>query len=426
MEHVPNLVQAILGDANNPTIEELIFLDMGLSIFPGKQCPHAADTWFQDPRPNLPPLRSRSSIWREIVRDSDRPRSKQDKLISSYVSGDNKSLLESEAKAEQEFIEIALKRFPDLPRELKDAIFEKARHPRLLDLLRLSYSWYIHRGPPPVGASVDHASRERALKMVVPSTKIRHVMNDGELDFNHFTSHDIVLYPSQQLVLHNGALEPTLFLPNLLQSKTVVIHWQMLRLTARSIRLTEDIASALDQDDPRAEMEARFHNESFDLRRFILCYRFLLNLEHMKTLGVSLRKTHGYEQGVRFYVDANLEASEERCQDRDKISEPSVETLVDLYDDNRLAEVTSLGSHLREANSQPRYSLHHDHPYTGTLCLNCERVQWETLYKERAEKIWVMLHADEVLDLDSPNFERQPAWRKLFYPFHKPLPKNDP
>lgn len=48
---------------------------------------------FKDPRPNPPALRSRSRIWREIVRASDRPQSTQDFFIFCFIANDDPELL---------------------------------------------------------------------------------------------------------------------------------------------------------------------------------------------------------------------------------------------------------------------------------------------------------------------------------------------
>jgi hypothetical protein len=418
MLHDTNGVQAIVGDANNLTFEELSSLDMG------EQCPHTTDIWFQDPRPNPPPLRSRSSIWREIVRDSDRPRSKQNILISSFLSGDDANLLAEEAYTEEQFSEIARRRFPELPLELKDAIFEKARRPRLVDLFRLEDSCYVHRLPPPFGAEVDSHNRERALKEVVPSSELQSVMRTGE--FHHFTPSDVVLIQNFWLGFESRWCKPgNVF--HKLQSETVVINQHlMLPQTAKSIRRAEDVVTALDSGNPSEEMLSAFRGDISYLLLLNQAYQFLRNLEHLKTLAVSWVVTDRRQGGFQIHIDAGNEADEERVQKRVDKRVPSVQTLVDLYDDARLAEVMSLQSSHLSPNKLPPYSHRMYHPHSGTHCLNCERIQWETSYKARIEKLWVLLHAEEVLDLDMLDLEVQPAWRDLFYPLHKPLPKGNP
>lgn len=76
-----------------------------------------------------------------------------------------------------------------------------------------------------------------------------------------------------------------------------------------------------------------------------------------------------------------------------------VQLLVDLYDDSRLAELSSLETLFvggRKESEKPRYAA--PEARNPGLCLNCERVQWERYVKPLAVRQWLQLYEDELDD----------------------------
>ncbi|KAL4951457.1 hypothetical protein BDW69DRAFT_186358 [Aspergillus filifer] len=80
--------------------------------------------------------------------------------------------------------------------------------------------------------------------------------------------------------------------------------------------------------------------------------------------------------------------------------EEAVDVMVDLFDDQRMAELCSLSSHPSHKNpenpedSLPKGSFSADSD--SKECINCERQYWHADAKADVQRFWLYLHADEL------------------------------
>lgn len=72
------------ANPDDPTYEELRALQIPAK--PGKQCPHPVSSWFQDPRPNLLPPRSRKALLTEIFREHTLFDERTNAILEHYTS----------------------------------------------------------------------------------------------------------------------------------------------------------------------------------------------------------------------------------------------------------------------------------------------------------------------------------------------------
>lgn len=82
--------------------------------------------------------------------------------------------------------------------------------------------------------------------------------------------------------------------------------------------------------------------------------------------------------------------------------------MVNLYDDTRLAEMQSL-QNLNTKSLRDQVG--------ENICANCQRLDWDDRQYGLCEQLWILLHADQVVDFDDPNFFSSELWEKYFYPF---------
>jgi hypothetical protein len=142
-----------------------------------------------------------------------------------------------------------------------------------------------------------------------------------------------------------------------------------------------------------------FRSQRFD--PVVEQWAFLRDSEEMKTLFVLVRRPIVlilpldekplYENG-----EDSTETAEGDGSHHDSLTnETAMQIFVDLYDDQRLAEITSLETE-PGSDTTPRFSMDNPHLQIG-LCLNCERSRWENYHKAWVESFWLTL-AEHQLD----------------------------
>ncbi|KAL4961282.1 uncharacterized protein BDV14DRAFT_203851 [Aspergillus stella-maris] len=139
-----------------------------------------------------------------------------------------------------------------------------------------------------------------------------------------------------------------------------------------------------------------FNSDPQDRKAYIEEWCFLTELDGIKTIFVISRIG---------YIRLELQMDPERSKSIPRADEATVDVMVDLFDDQRMAELCSLASHPSHEdpeNSLPKGSYSADSD--SHKCTNCERQYWHTNTKAQVQRFWLDLHADELDESEQRDF----------------------
>ncbi|KAK3332573.1 hypothetical protein B0T19DRAFT_416046 [Cercophora scortea] len=382
------------ADPSNPTYEECRALGFHY-LKPGKQCPHPANVWFRDPRASpSPPLRSRKVILSDILRDHttgfSSPRARA--ILAHYIEPDVPSS-PSPTTSTPSFPQFTL-----LPAELREQIWHLALPRRTADLreIRHGRSYIGIRNvklPVPQLAHVCREARAVVLRLGVrlslawpgpgrSNTLVERVgfflrgidvalhMPDPDLGADD----DPAPAPGDRIGTTSQMILTASDITRVLQCEAAAVHW-----AGRAKR-------RLATRDPVTQFMPLSAAQSAggSLRPWLA----------LKEAGPALRTVYVFYRSrfveVSLLVDREFPTSEDAAQ-----LSVEVQLLVDLYDDHRLAELSTLETlHADGDNEKPRFAS--PGARNPGLCLNCERVQWEQNQKKHVECQWLQLFEDEL------------------------------
>lgn len=379
------------ADPENPTYEECLRRHFTY-VKPGKQCPHPASSLFRDPRPSPPPLRSRAAILTEVLREHTTLDARCRVLLAKYSppdDGPGTGYFETEPSFPQ---------FMLLPAEIREQIWQHALPRRVLDLreIRHNRKYLGVRSavlPVPYIAHVCRDARSAVMRLGTALEIAWH--RSGRVSGPHSTSRAGFFIPSSDIALFMPDLEcgaePELAeglvrgadtpagpvrtvtgsaLVRAMQCREAVVNW----------------AGSAHQTNNRS----MFGNPSPQLAAHLKPW------SHLKDAGDALRTVYVFYRST--YLEFSLLMQPGFYESVDDVQQRvEVQLLVDLYDDQRLAELVGLDV-LAKPDVRPRFAAR-DAQNPG-LCLNCERVQWEQHVKPHVECQWLQLYEDE-LDPDT-------------------------
>ncbi|KAK4462334.1 hypothetical protein QBC42DRAFT_296972 [Cladorrhinum samala] len=388
------------ADPNDPTYNECRALGYTW-LKPGKQCPHPSNTWFRDPRPSPPPLRPRSVILEDVFRNHAVFSRRHSAVLAHYKEPAPAAATASAAAAETP---ASFHLFPLLPAELREQIWTLAIPRRVLDVREVNHQGaYMRIGnavlPVPRIASVCREARELVMRL-----GCRLSLSNGKRNIPagfFVRGSDVAMYlPGWHAPRGAGrgkraegvvVVEPDK-VAKVMRCEAAAVNWsgeRSLMALAGEHRdpVTQYLPGSAAQGAQGAgswlkgwiDLKAA---ESRDLETVFVFYR-----GRYTEISLLVRKEFTEEQAAA--AAANGVADGE-----DGVE---VQLLVDLYDDSRLAELSSLETLFvdgRKESEKPRYAA--PEARNPGLCLNCERVQWERYVKPLAVRQWLQLYEDEL------------------------------
>ncbi|KAK3682779.1 hypothetical protein B0T22DRAFT_484801 [Podospora appendiculata] len=405
----PSVWPQNFADPSNPTYEECRALGFHY-LKPGKQCPHPANVWFRDPRASPPPLRPRKAILRDIFRDhstsSASPRTRA--ILAHYVEPDEPSSQTTVSTPS------TFPQFPLLPAELREQIWQLALPRRTIDLreIRHARNYIGIRNvalPVPQLAHVCREARAVVQRLGVrlslawipaPATKALLVRPVGFF----VRGSDVALHmPGPELGDDDAALARVNKAPAAAAAVDAV--WKAQILTASSITRT------LRCDAAAVHWAGRARRPLATTRDPVTQFMPLSAAQSaggslrpwlaLKDAGPALRTVYVFYRSrfveVSLLVDREFPAGDGEEDDIYAVARMSVEVqlLVDLYDDHRLAELSTLETLNADGdNDKPRFAS--PGARNPGLCLNCERVHWEQNQRKNVLCQWLQLFEDEL------------------------------
>jgi len=405
-------------DPNAPTPEETA--EMGYPQFmnisahaTGVVCMHPGTTWFRDPRPKPITIRSRRAILAElltehgslnafhrafIARVADDPDLPKEEASSGSVPP---PVVEEEEKHETR---PGFPQFGRLPAELRQMIWSAALPSR--QLLLSVQSIHYRRGfavqdhvpmPEPVIASVCKEARQvvfregKKIALYLPNDEDSSLWKPYVLGLFLQGRDSLGIYLDEyQYPIYDpppAGFEPGMFDPSTgahlytvgtlhgLQSSAVVVQWR-----AR----------------PRYTTTSRWWGSDWDTGRF--------GWEQLRDFAPALTVVYVDMRGYPHQVLTHMRNKEEQQPTSPSAHEQVLSTMyaaqfvVDLYDDQRLAEVLSLDR--LEEDRRPRYAIHGSERNGNHPCIGCQRRQWERRGKALAEAAWLHVWEDELDEME--------------------------
>ncbi|KAK4209119.1 hypothetical protein QBC37DRAFT_430804 [Rhypophila decipiens] len=414
------------ADPDDPTYEEVRSLGSQF-LKPGKQCPHPASTWFRDSRPLhlQQPRPSRRAILAQLYREhTTASPSRVENVLAHYMTPDEPEQVQSDAEPKFTL-------FPLLPPEIRQQIWELAIPSRTVDLREIRHNGeytsirYITLPIPPIGQvcrEARHLVYRLGAHLEVASTP----SDDAASDLSYYKKHNIGFFMKGiDIALHMPDLDKyyeedyafkvtgtgeTNFgseawtvtsraLPKAMKSRAVAVNWSggnkgaMMGWPNRQL-----------QRHPVLAYDSGSTIGSLGNGRLMSDWTYI---KEAATEGSSLETVYVYHKSrfidVYLLVDDEFPEEVVNPEDPTRFYEVEMQLLVDLYDDEKLAEVASLETlNLDKDNNKPRYAA--AGAVNPGLCLNCERVQWEKHIKPDVEALWLQLYEDE-LEVDPSLFE---------------------
>ncbi|KAK5659510.1 hypothetical protein OQA88_712 [Cercophora sp. LCS_1] len=388
----PSELRALFPDLENPTHSEVVAA--GYRTFPGKQCGHPANELFRDPRPNPPSLRSRKAILSSIFRDHGLLDDRSTLLLEHYA-----------VPPDEEEVDVAASfpQFTQLPFEIREYIWQLALPSRILDIREIRHDrGYLYvRGaalPVPLTARVCREAREVVMRLghrlklcwAYDDRRFNPGPNSGGtlevLPAGFFLKgKDVVLRFPDPSTVYDPAEQDV----QTLQS----VDPSFLTLSANGVLSQMNCDSvALNWTPPTRRPNTRAEPGSKIIYPWNTCKTLPPNV---RTVYICYRSRFiDVYLGVapKFFVAAK----------QDKYGGVEAQLMVDLYNDQRLAELTRLDTIQGDRDrTEPRFAAP-DIRNPG-LCINCERVQWETYLKPQVISNWLQLFEDELDEVTYPN-----------------------
>ncbi|KAL4881193.1 hypothetical protein BJY04DRAFT_218370 [Aspergillus karnatakaensis] len=431
---------------------------------PEYPCPHPSTSLFDDPRAPKPSLLSKTSILRDLLREN-RPSSDYGRSSTQLVSrNENQDKISDNC---------AFSHFTRLPREIRDMIWHLSIPQRTLNTTAIEDSHAVWLGPEifklsvPSLARVCREAREAVFRkgkkislypneslhggdtlerlamsswgdrnesplsstQDLPSPGFGPASPEFHSDFspapcsprspvltgNESASEPVQSNPAGFLMPHDRLLymcPPRRAFDG--EPKETVYDTTSNITTADSESLPRILGSreiAVSWPDPhRFLRESPFpHPRPHGLRTQVEVWRFLRDLGCMDTIVVLTCSNscvpvcfetgeYPHEASVwDFWPSSGGFASQYFFPEHGIAS-----VIVDLYDDQKLAEVTSLHTPDEQQDDQAAMERR--------FCINCEREIWERQYKNLIERFWLLLHADELDQVEAQNvFPELPA-----------------
>ncbi|KAK3988994.1 hypothetical protein QBC44DRAFT_96589 [Cladorrhinum sp. PSN332] len=381
------------ADPNNPTFEECRSLGYTF-LKAGVQCAHPASTWFTDRRSSPSPLPQRKAILEDIFRNHAIFSSRHQNILEHYQEP-------SSADDDDDDDGPKFHLFPLLPTELREEIWTEAIPQRTLDVREI-----YHEGgymgirsvklPVPRIASVCREARDLVFRL---GSKLA-LTQRGKITCAGFfvKGRDVVLYlpnrPTSQRTQRPNRTEEELegivvtegaSLAKLMHSEAAAVNWAGERkLQALTGEHRDPVTAYSIGSSAQGATGTGWLSGWMDLKA--------AHPKDLKTVFVFYRSR---------YIEVSLLVGKEFTGEKNGGSEggyaTEVQLLVDLYDDTRLAEISSLESLFvgeRKESDGPRYAA--PEVRNPGLCLNCERLQWEKYVKPLVICQWLQLHEDEL------------------------------
>ncbi|KAL5339374.1 hypothetical protein BJX70DRAFT_397824 [Aspergillus crustosus] len=355
-----------------------------------KPCPHPVNVLFKDSRPSPPPLPLRKRILRNLLQNLTPMDTTIRTFIDAYIpkEDDIASVVKEDSDSQHKQEDCIIPQFMRLPRELRDIIWEMAVPRRPVDVMAISVSGYFGRCSPPLPVpGVGRVCREAREAVMRRSHKFaigeyfKKVPEKGN-------SYPVgSLMPSDLPMFCAGKLPGRLKVPK--------YHYD-----PKGVTITA--ASSLPKDIEASEIGVYWSSGRLDLKlpksaRHVYQHRkewlFLREMDNLQRIVVVSRSS---------YIKLRLEVDPEKGQDLRRHYPESTngpaEFVVDLFDDQGLAEVCSLGT-APSIDATPRHYLEKfNQPFVTVQCLNCERIVWQRYTKALVERFWLCLYADELDD----------------------------
>ncbi|KAM7192585.1 hypothetical protein V8F20_008794 [Naviculisporaceae sp. PSN 640] len=409
-------------DPENPSLDELRLLGYQF-LKPGKQCPHPVHTWFRNPRPPppsrpAPARRSRRAILSQIYREhTTAPPSRINDVLAHYIPREDPD------PPADDVPKFTL--FPLLPPEIRQQIWELAIPSRSIDLRELrhnrQYTSIQYAAPLPV-PHIARVCREARAVVFRLGCRLRLLSAPSQAAAD---SNDIKKYRRHCVGFFMRGIDVPLYLPDFdaynepeyvrsVVKDTGGFPVEEVELTRSALTKTMKCkALALSVPDLIEAFGSKLFNRK--RRHPVNAYRpsssagargkfeeaFIDVKNTLATPGSSLNTVYVYHKSrfidVYMLVDKDFSLPNEHKEPQEPPYETEIQLLVDLYDDETLSELASLETlHLDGGNESPRYAT----PGAANpgLCLNCERVQWETRTKPQVEAVWLQMHGDELED----------------------------
>ncbi|KAK1756615.1 S-adenosyl-L-methionine-dependent methyltransferase [Echria macrotheca] len=348
------------ADPEDPTYEELL----ALRIFakPGKQCSHPVSDWFRDARPNPPPLRPRHVILAEVLRENTAFDHRIESILNSYM-------LATGISTAQTPLEDELPSFPKfslLPFEIREYIWRLSLSSRVLDVREVQ----------------NNGKYTNINSTILPVPTIARVCREAR---------EVVMRHGRriQIALPHRRGSKVMFCPAGFFLKGIDIPLFLLDVGTTDAVL--DDAQAEDMASDGVPVLNLVANKMAPAMRCTAMASWVA----LKHAGPGVRVIYVYYRSR--FLEVSLGMTEEFVNTADGVFNVEVQLLVDMHDDQRLAELSSLETIGEDrGNNTPRY-LGFAARNPG-LCINCDRIQWERHVRPAVMAHYLQLFEDELDD----------------------------
>jgi hypothetical protein len=361
--------------------------------------------WLEQKRAQ-PSARSKVDIFRELVYGSNLPLNRKNRLVARYEKREYEAAPPKQQQTPGEF-----RLFTQLPPEIRTMIWEhlqdaaesrvlnirdmsrgvaagsetsppRVRMPVLASVCREAYSFINARGRRDLRTGLraihsggGHSSRSPA------ADPVRKCAAAQGHDCGFLMPSDVVHYDETPIgFAETSDVHHPCGIPRALKSRTVSVLFAdgvLQELLDYILRLDRDLLD----DIVRGK-------DYWKIWSFLQDWAFLKDNPQLQTLYVGWKRSH-----VVYERCASLEEFDSTADfalGRGDDNGDELTALVDLYDDDRLAELSSLEV------PQPQFEA--DDPARQIFggCIPCMREEWETLLRPGMEMLWVMLHIREL------------------------------
>ncbi|KAI9367828.1 hypothetical protein BJX61DRAFT_547114 [Aspergillus egyptiacus] len=360
-----------------------------------EQCPHPFRDLFRDPRISPPPLPSQESILRKLL------------LEDAPDTGCFRGLIDAFADT-YGHVKIEESTFPSflrLPREIRDMIWEMAIPQRTLNVSTVFHPGFPHGSLKDARLPIPHIGRvcREALETVLRKGRKLSLWPYSypgplrEIDLSEYKKYQPTgfLMPTDRLLYMDGvseeencALKGAALPPDGVETTTARELPRVLGVSEVAVYWHEvlGLRSQMPHDDESDEEYDHDEKKYWD---------FLRGMDNTMTLWVVHCPPYSVIRygGDREQVAARLKDHSPGGSCNEGTRKPSqcgmFDVLVDLYDDQKMAEIVSL--HDPSEDQAPRNRLD-----SAFHCFNCKRLVWEKHLLPVAERFWLLLHAGEL------------------------------